>query len=114
MKSTTWAAAITIAGILSGYASTSESAADSQHRDTWRAVHVLNYPDDDALELLKKDVPVLAKMGINVLILEVDYGFQFQSHPELRQGQKQITKGGGPWTVGRLPETRRSIDPPIP
>ena len=31
-------------------------------------------------------------MGINVLILEVDYHFNFQSHPELRQGEDPITR----------------------
>jgi N-acetyl-beta-hexosaminidase len=29
----------------------------------------------------------LAPRGVNTLILRVDYGFQFQSHPELRDGQ---------------------------
>jgi glycosyl hydrolase family 20 len=29
-----------------------------------------------------------------LLILEVNYSFEFQSHPELRQGERQITKSG--------------------
>ena len=33
-------------------------------------------------------------MGINCLILEVNYGFEFQSHPELRHGKRTITKDG--------------------
>jgi hypothetical protein len=57
-------------------------------------VHLLNYNDDDDLEKLTEDLPKLAEMGINFVILEVDYHFEFQSHPELRQGDKQITKAG--------------------
>jgi hypothetical protein len=33
-------------------------------------------------------------MGINVLILEVNYGFEYQSHPELRMGRSPITRDG--------------------
>ena len=59
----------------------------------WRALHVISYATDDGLDELAKQLPQLAKMGINCLILEVNYGFEFQSHPELRQGDKQITQG---------------------
>ncbi len=60
----------------------------------WRALHVINYSSDDGLDGLAKQLPQLAKLGINCLILEVDYGFEFQSHPELRQGERQITRVG--------------------
>jgi glycosyl hydrolase family 20 len=60
----------------------------------WRALHVINYTTDERLEGLAQQLPQLAKMGINCLILEVNYGFEFKSHPELRQGERQITKGG--------------------
>jgi len=33
-------------------------------------------------------------MGINVLILEVDYNFEFKSHPKLRRGSNPITREG--------------------
>jgi hypothetical protein len=33
-------------------------------------------------------------MGVNCLILEVNYGFEFQSHPELRLGHQTITNKG--------------------
>ena len=50
----------------------------------WRALHLL-HPRPDGLPKTKQLVgEVLAPMGINVLILEVDYQFQFQSHPELQ------------------------------
>ena len=38
-------------------------------------------------------MPGLGDIGINVLIVEVDYGFEYKSHPELRGGKKPITKG---------------------
>jgi hypothetical protein len=60
----------------------------------WRALHVISHRNDDDLSRLAKQLPQLAKMGINCLILEVNYAFEFQSHPELRQGDRQITKTG--------------------
>lgn len=63
-------------------------------RPQWRAVHLIGYRDDDALRTLGENVPVLAGTGVNVIILEVGYGFEFQSHPEVRRGKKQITREG--------------------
>lgn len=60
----------------------------------WCAVHLNGYSTDDDLQMLGENIPTLAKIGINVLILEVGYGFEFQSHPELRRGHKNITKEG--------------------
>jgi Glycosyl hydrolase family 20, catalytic domain len=60
----------------------------------WRAVHLISVHDDAGLAQLERQVPQLAALGINCLILEVNYAFEFQSHPELRQGQRQITKAG--------------------
>lgn len=60
----------------------------------WRAIHLLNYNTDDDLDQLAKTLPPLSNIGINVLILEIDYSFQFESHPELRQGDEQISKAG--------------------
>jgi hypothetical protein len=60
----------------------------------WRALHVISYRNDDDLNRLAKQLPQLANLGINCLILEVNYAFEFQSHPELRHGDKQITKIG--------------------
>lgn|GEM_PF-1201401 len=60
----------------------------------WRAVHLLNYNNDDALKKLGKKIPRIAQTGVNVVILEVDYSFEFKSHPELRAGKDVITKKG--------------------
>jgi len=56
----------------------------------WRGVHLgINA---DSVEILKKAIAQrLAPMGINVIVLEVDYGFEYQSHPELRW-ENPITK----------------------
>jgi hypothetical protein len=60
----------------------------------WLGVHLLDYNNDADLEKLAADLPKLASQGINFIILEVDYHFEFRSHPELRQDDKQITKAG--------------------
>ena len=60
----------------------------------WRAVHLLNYNTDADLDVLARDVPGLAGMGINVIVLEIDYNFAFVSHPELRRGATPITVQG--------------------
>jgi hypothetical protein len=48
----------------------------------WRGVHLSAHSDDQANALMEA-LPKLAAAGVNVVVLEVDYGFQFQSHPEL-------------------------------
>jgi hypothetical protein len=58
----------------------------------WYALHLLNHTTDADLELLGTYLDDLERIGINTLILEVDYAFSFQSHPELRQGNTPITK----------------------
>ena len=60
----------------------------------WRAVHLLDYNSDVALEALGQNLGKLADMGINTVILEVDYNFAFKSHPELRRGSNPITRDG--------------------
>ena len=60
----------------------------------WRAVHVISFKSDESLEKLAEQLPALAKLGVNCLILEVNYSFEFQSHPELRNGNSPITKAG--------------------
>jgi hypothetical protein len=60
----------------------------------WRAVHLLDYNNDNSLDALGKNLENLAKQGINVIVLEIDYNFEFKSHPELRQGTNPITRTG--------------------
>ena len=57
-------------------------ADDPKPTRPWLGVHVsANHGTD--LEKLSQSVPALGKLGINSLIVEVNYGFAFQSHPEL-------------------------------
>jgi hypothetical protein len=63
-------------------------------REPWRAVHLLDYNTDSALDSLGQNLETLARQGINVIVLEVDYNFAFKSHPELRRGSDPITRDG--------------------
>jgi hypothetical protein len=67
---------------------------DAKPAQPWRAVHLLNYDTDADLDALAKNLAPLAKLGVNVIILEVDYNFAFKSHPELRRGESPITREG--------------------
>lgn len=49
----------------------------------WRGVHVPVFGGDQ-LDKLKAQLPKLAALGVNRLVVQVDYHFDFQSHPELR------------------------------
>lgn len=66
----------------------------SKHSKPWRAVHLLDYNTDSALDALGQNLDALAKQGVNVIVLEVDYNFNFKSHPELRRGANPITRDG--------------------
>lgn len=67
---------------------------ESRPAQPWHAVHLLNYNTDSDLEALSQNLGKLAEMGINTVILEVDYNFAFKSHPELRRGTNPITPEG--------------------
>jgi hypothetical protein len=49
----------------------------------WRGVHV-STGSDEALARLESQLPKLAALGVNALVVSVGYNFDFQSHPELR------------------------------
>jgi len=51
--------------------------------EPWRAVHVMT-PSARSFDALQAQLPALARLGVNVLICEVNYGFDYQSHPELK------------------------------
>ena len=53
-------------------------------KDAWRGVHVL-YQDRGDLAILRRAIEeVFVPKGVNALVLEVNYFFEWQSHPELR------------------------------
>jgi hypothetical protein len=62
----------------------------SKPAETWRGVDVPVWGDEQ-LTRLEGDLPKLAAIGANVLVVEVDYHFEFQSHPELRD-KPYVTK----------------------
>ncbi len=49
----------------------------------WLGVHVL-MTDKDATEQLTGVVAELSQAGINTIVTEINYGYEFQSHPELK------------------------------
>jgi hypothetical protein len=51
--------------------------------EAWRGVHLWLDNDADG-QVLVKTLPALAAAGANVIVLEVNYSFEFQAHPELR------------------------------
>ncbi|MCP5102703.1 MAG: family 20 glycosylhydrolase [bacterium] len=69
-----------------------KTVVEPPQKEIWRAVHLLNYKTGQDLEELGKLIPQLAEMGLNVIVLEVDYNFDFQSHPELRSPGQVMTK----------------------
>src|SRR5258706_2596387 len=71
----------------------------------WHAVHLLNYNTDSDLEALSQNLGKLAEMGVNTVILEVDYNFAIKSHPELRRGSSPMT----PEATSKFPSTCRNL-----
>ena len=59
-------------------------------RDDWRGIHLGLHNDRQLLSLVEQ-LPALSEIGVNVLVVEVDYSFDFKSHPELKSGDV-ITK----------------------
>jgi len=52
-------------------------------RSEWRGVHLMA-PDQSRLSLVERAIAgPLADLGVNVIVLEVNYRFAFRSHPEL-------------------------------
>jgi hypothetical protein len=64
----------------------------------WLGFHALVENNEDARALLAS-IPVLARQGVNLLVAEVDYNFQYASHPELR-GPDPISLGTVKQMVG--------------
>lgn len=55
----------------------------SKREVSWLGLHVLIDSKKDASGVLR-EIPHLAKLGVNLLIAEVNYNFEYISHPELR------------------------------
>ncbi len=69
-----------------GYAPAAEADTTGSHGALWRGVHLMS-PGKDGIPALKTGIAEgLVPLGVNVIVLEVNYGFQFHSHPELSEG----------------------------
>ncbi len=88
------AVVLALAAVTRAPAADPEGPKPAKKAEPWRALHLLNYESDKDLETLGGQVPKLAAMGLNVLILEVDYGFRFKAYPKLRRGREPITPEG--------------------
>jgi hypothetical protein len=62
------------------------AASSPRVEQPWRGIHLLS-PGRDALPILKRAIAEkLAPMGVNFIVIEVNYNFAFRSHPELSGG----------------------------
>ena len=68
---------------LQGCAPKAKPQAVPRTQPLWFGLHVL-IENKPAAEALITELPALAKVGINLLIFEVDYNYEYVSHPELR------------------------------
>jgi hypothetical protein len=75
-------------------AQTASATVPPTAENPWRAIHFICYHDDAGLAKLEEQLPELAAAGINCILLEVNYNYAFELHPELRNGERQITKAG--------------------
>jgi hypothetical protein len=58
---------------------------DAKYPIPWKGVHILT-PGHDSVPKLKRAIAEgLAPLGVNALIIEVNYNFHYRSHPELAQ-----------------------------
>lgn len=73
-----------------------DKAGPNENED-WRVVHLLGYDTNKDLDTLATLLPKLRTQGINTIIVEVDYNFDFKSFPELIANQKPITKEKAEW-----------------
>lgn len=62
--------------------------------EKWCALHTVSTASDGDLAVLAAHLPELKGRGLNVVILEINYNFQFRSHPELRAHENGITEAG--------------------
>ncbi len=102
---------ILILTTLIGCSSVNETTVGPKSGEKWKAIHLLGYTNDSDLAELGAIVPKLDSIGINVIILEVDYNFQFLLHPELRNGKEQITKEGAARFAGICRENNIELIP---
>jgi hypothetical protein len=83
-------AAVALVFVFKACAPTPKPAMIARTQPLWLGLHVLA-EQEGAAEALIAELPGLAKAGINLLIFEVDYNYEYVSHPELR-GETPISR----------------------
>lgn len=64
----------------------------TQYNQEWRAIHLFA-PWHSEMEMFKRTISEkLAPMGINTIVIEVNYKLAFESYPELREPGQNLTK----------------------
>lgn len=63
--------------------STSFCSTDANGQSPWLGIHLL-MTRSDTTEQLTDAVNDLAQLGVNTIVAEIDYGYEYQSHPNLR------------------------------
>jgi hypothetical protein len=75
--------ALAFAFAIQGCAPKPKPLAVPRTQPLWFGLHVL-IENKPAAEALLTELPALAKVGLNLLIFEADYNYEYVSHPELR------------------------------
>jgi hypothetical protein len=75
--------ALAFAFTIQGCAPKPKPLAVPRTQPLWFGLHVL-IENKPAAEALLTELPALAKTGLNLLVFEVDYNYEYVSHPELR------------------------------
>jgi len=70
---------------LVGWVQANTGVSPQSAKEPWRGVHI-GIGSGKAVEQLTGVVGKLAGLGINVIVGEINYGYQYKSHPELRRG----------------------------
>ncbi len=79
--------------LIAGFALTvAASHASVRPRKPWLGVHFLINSEAD-LDTLARQVPDLAKVGVNTIIVETDYNYQFKSRPEMYDAEGVTFQG---------------------
>ncbi len=70
--------------LLAGCATPQKPAPQVKIVGAWRGVHLWVDRESRARELIRT-LPALARAGANTVVIEVNYSYEFQAHPELRK-----------------------------
>jgi hypothetical protein len=85
------------------------AAAGTTNNDAWRGVHFWLDNDRDA-QVLAQTLPALADAGANAVVIEVNYSFEFQAHPELRNA-RFVTTGSAHALAAAARQSRLRLIP---